>query len=68
VTNISKYTYIQTGYVTNVGVMGRRTGQGYVPPPPHKAKLFIEKIYTRGAKGDPPPHRGLGPRKKICYI
>jgi len=55
--------------VTNVEVTGRVKGQGYVPPPPHKAKLFIEKIYTRGAKGDPPsPTGGLAPAKKYVIF
>ena len=55
--------------MTNVGVMGRVKGWGYVPPPPHKAKLFIEKIYTRGAKGDPPPPQGAWPpQKNMLYL
>jgi len=67
VTRISKYKYIQTGYVTGVGVAGRVIGQGYVPPPPHKAKLFVEKIYTRGRRGIPLPHRGLGPSNRKIW-
>jgi len=31
-------------------------------PLPHtKPNFLVEKIYTRGARGIPLPHRGLGP-------
>jgi len=43
-------------------------GRDMRPLPHTKPNFFVEKIYTRGHRGIPLPHRGLGPRKKICYI